>query len=90
MTDLRNPIDTHRAHRSVATNMIQSNRNSHEEIACRIADTQGVQMALKTAASKTVREHAMSGHKIVVWRDNQVVWEEVSLASIPDRPTEPS
>jgi len=47
-------------------------------------------MALKTAASKTVREHAMSGHKIVVWRDNQVVWEEVSLASIPDRPTEPS
>ena len=63
--------------------MIQSNRNSHEEIAGRLADTAGVQKALKRAVSETIREHAMSGHKIVVWRDNQVVWEEVSLASIP-------
>ena len=64
---------------------IQTNRNSHEEIANRLADTQGVQQALKRAASETIREHAMSGQKIVVWRDNQIVWEEVSLASIPDR-----
>jgi len=63
--------------------MIQSNRNSHEEIAGRLADTAGVQKALKRAVSETIREHAMFGHKIVVWRDNQVVWEEVSLASIP-------
>lgn len=63
--------------------MIQSNRNSHEEIADRLADTAGVRKALKQAASETIRDHARTGHKIVVWRDNQVVWEEVSLASIP-------
>ncbi len=62
---------------------IQNKRVSHEESANRLADTQGVQKALKRAVSETIREHAMSGHKIVVWRDNQVVWEEVSLASIP-------
>ena len=59
--------------------MIQSNRNSHEEIADRLADTAGVRKALKQAASETIRDHARTGHKIVVWRDNQVVWEEVSL-----------
>jgi hypothetical protein len=63
--------------------MIQSNRNSHEEIADRLADTAGVRKALKQAASETIRDHARTGHKIVVWRDNQVVWEDVSLASIP-------
>jgi hypothetical protein len=59
--------------------MIQSNRNSHEEIADRLADTVGVRKALKQAASETIRDHARTGHKIVVWRDNQVVWEEVSV-----------
>ncbi len=63
--------------------MIQSNRNSHEEIADRLADTAGVRKALKQAASETIRDHARTGHKIVVWRNNQVVWEDVSLASIP-------
>lgn len=60
--------------------MIQSNRNSHEEIADRLADTAGVRKALKQAASETIRDHARSGHKIVVWRDNEVVWEDVSLS----------
>jgi hypothetical protein len=64
--------------------------NSHKDIADRLADTAGVQKALKRAASETIRDHARSGHKIVVWRNNEVVWEEVSLASIPDRPAEPS
>jgi len=59
--------------------MIQSNRNSHKEIADRLADTAGVQKALKQAASETIRDHARTGHKIVVWRDNQVVWEDVSV-----------
>ena len=55
--------------------MTQSNRNSHDEIADRLADTAGVQKALKQAASETIRDHSRSGHKIVVWRNNQVVWE---------------
>jgi hypothetical protein len=63
--------------------MIQGNRKSHSEIADRLADTAGVRKALKQAASETIRDHARTGHKIVVWRDNQVVWEDVSLASIP-------
>jgi hypothetical protein len=58
--------------------VIQSNRNSHEEIADRLADTDGVRKALKQAASETIRDHARTGHRMVVWRDNQVVWEEVS------------
>ena len=63
--------------------MINNKQNSHEEIADRLADTAGVRKALKQAASETIRDHARTGHKIVVWRDNQVVWEDVSLASIP-------
>lgn len=59
--------------------MTQSNRNSHEEIADRLADTAAVRKALKQAAFETIRDHARTGHKIVVWRYNQVVWEEVSL-----------
>jgi hypothetical protein len=59
--------------------MIQTNRNSHEEIADRLADTAGVRKALKQAASETIRDHARTGHKIVVWRGNQVVWEDVSV-----------
>lgn len=55
--------------------MTQSNRNSHDEIADRLADSAGVQKALKRAASETIRDHARSGHKIVVWRDNQIVGE---------------
>jgi len=69
---------------------IQASRKSHEEIADRLADTAGVRKALKQVVSETIHDHARSGHKIVVWRDNQVVWEDVSLASIPDGPTEPS
>ena len=60
--------------------MIKNNQNSHEEIADRLADTAGVRKALKQAASETIRDHARSGHKIVVWRDNEVVWEDVSLS----------
>jgi len=64
------------------------NRNSHEAIASRTEDTQGVQQALKRAVTETIREHAMSGHKIVFWRDNQIVWEEASTNSIVDGQTE--
>jgi hypothetical protein len=65
-------------------------KKSHKEIADRLADTAGVEKALKQAASEMIRDHARSGHKIVVWRNNQVVWEDVRQASIPDGPTEPS
>lgn len=68
-----------REHRQGDVLMMQRNRKPHDEISDRLADTAGVRKALKQAASETIRDHARSGHKIVVWRDNQVVWEEVSL-----------
>jgi len=80
MTLLKDIYQYSRSHSPGAVHMIQSNRNSHEEIANRLADTQGVQQALKRAVTETIRDHARSGHKIVVWRDNQVVWEDVSLS----------
>lgn len=55
--------------------MIQDNRDKHEEIARRLADTAGVQNALKQAALEAIRDHAQSGHKVVVWRNNQIIWE---------------
>lgn len=61
--------------------MIQASRTTHAEIARRLADTAGVQKALKRAALEAIRDHAQSGHKIVVWRNNQIVWEEPTLPS---------
>lgn len=66
--------------------MIQDNRTRHEEIARRLADTEGVRKALKQAAFQAIRDHAQSGHKIVVWRDNQIVWEEPIIRDIQTSP----
>ena len=46
----------------------------HKRIAEKIRDLAGVQAALKQAARRAVREHALAGQPIAVWRDNQVVW----------------
>ena len=51
---------------------IRASRDMHTEIADRFADAAGVQKAPKQAVSDTIRDHARSGHKIVVWRDNEV------------------
>jgi hypothetical protein len=53
-----------------------TNPKDHDEIAQKLKDTAGVQAALKQAAHDAVQEHARAGQKIVVWRDNQVVWED--------------
>jgi hypothetical protein len=59
--------------------MIQSNEQKHAEIQQRLRDTGGVTAALKRAARDALDEHARAGQKIVVWRDDQVVWEEVQM-----------
>lgn len=56
--------------------MIRGNANDHEVIAQRLGDVNKVQEVLKQAARQAVVEHQRAGQKIVVWRDNQVVWEE--------------
>lgn len=56
--------------------MIHGKPNDHEEIARRLSNTAGVQDALKRAARDAIQEHARAGQKIVVWRNNQVVWED--------------
>jgi len=58
--------------------MSRENPKDHEEVTRRLKDTAGVQAALKQAARDAVQEHARAGQKIVVWRDNQVVWEDPS------------
>ena len=70
--------------------MIPDNRTTHEEIARRLADTAGVRKALKQAAFEAVRDHARSGHKVVVWRNNQIVWEEPSPELYQDRTLNPA
>ena len=57
--------------------MIQKNEQKHAEIHKRLKDTSAVTEALKRAARDAIEEHARAGQKIVVWRDNQVVWEDV-------------
>lgn len=56
--------------------MIQKNAQQHAEINRRLKDTSAVTDALKRAARDAIEDHARAGQKIVVWRDNQVVWED--------------
>ena len=56
--------------------MIRENTNDHDAVAQRLSDVDKVQEVLKQAAHQAVVEHRRAGQKIVVWRDNQVVWEE--------------
>ncbi len=65
--------------------MIQQNRNGHDEIARRLAETEDVTTALKRAARDAVEQHARAGRKIVVWRD-QVVWEDADESTIEAEP----
>jgi len=57
--------------------MIHKNEQQHAEINRRLKDTSAVTDALKRAAREAVEDHARAGQKIVIWRDNQVVWEDV-------------
>lgn len=61
--------------------MIQKSEQQHAEIHRRLKDTSAVTDALKRAAREAVEDHARAGQKIVVWRDNQVVWEEAEEQS---------
>ena len=56
--------------------MIQKNKQKHAEINERLKDTGAVTAALKTAAQNAIEEHARAGQKIVIWEDNQIVWED--------------
>ena len=58
--------------------MIRNNEQKHAEINQRLKDTSAVTEALKQAARDAIEEHARSGQKIVIWRDNQVVWEDAN------------
>ncbi len=50
--------------------------NGHQAVAERLKDVDKVQQVLKQAAQQAILEHQRSGRKIVVWRDNRVVWED--------------
>ena len=67
--------------------MIQDNPKDHDEITQRLKDTAGLQAALKQAARDAVQEHARAGQKIVVWRNNKVVWEDPNAQEMPSEPT---
>lgn len=67
--------------------MNPENPKDHEEVTRRLKDSAGVQAALKQAARDAVQEHARAGQKIVVWRDNQVVWEEPNAQETPAEAT---
>lgn len=58
--------------------MINRTPQDHEEISNRWKDTDAINAALKRAAREAVLEHARAGQRIVVWRDNQIVWEDAS------------
>ena len=55
----------------------------HRRIAEKLHDAAGVQAALQRAARRAIREHAFTGDPIVIWRDNQVVWEVPKLEDYP-------
>ena len=61
--------------------MIRNNNGQSVDIGQRLNDLGGIQHALRRAARKAVEEHAKSGRKIVVWRQDQMVWEVPTLVS---------
>lgn len=56
--------------------MIKKNEEQHAEIYRRLKDTAAVSEALKRAAQETIADHARAGHKIVIWRDDQIIWAD--------------
>ncbi len=66
--------------------MIDKDQEQHVEIRRRLDDQAAVGAALKQAARDAVQAHARSGRKIVVWRDNTVVWEDPSGADSASDP----
>ena len=61
--------------------MIRNNNGQSVDIGQRLNDIGGIQHALRRAARKAVEEHAKSGRKIVVWRQDQMVWEVPTIVS---------
>ena len=55
----------------------------HKRITEKLRDLAGVQAALKRAARRAIREHAIAGQPIAVWRDNKVVWITPKLEDYP-------
>ncbi|MEX2171930.1 MAG: hypothetical protein WD851_21600 [Pirellulales bacterium] len=55
----------------------------HKRIAEKLRNLSGVQAALKRAARQAIREHAITGDPIAVWRDNKVVWITPKLEDYP-------
>lgn len=55
--------------------MIRNNNEQSVDISARLRDSGGIHSALRCAAIRAVEDHAKSGRKIVVWRQEQVVWE---------------
>ncbi len=58
--------------------MIPNNEQKHAETNRRFKDTAALTAVLKRAARDAIKGHARSGHKIVVWKDNQIVWEDAN------------
>ncbi|NLY00512.1 MAG: hypothetical protein GXY83_30825 [Rhodopirellula sp.] len=56
--------------------MIPTDKNDHATVAERLKDVEKVQVVLKKAARQAILEHERAGHKVAVWRDGQVVWDE--------------
>jgi hypothetical protein len=56
--------------------MTKQNQPDHASITERLSDVAGVEEVLKRAGRQAEIEHARAGHKIPVWRDNQIVWED--------------
>lgn len=52
------------------------NRKSatHEDVTARIRNVAEVVRVAREDALRVLREHALAGRRIPIWRDNQVVW----------------
>jgi hypothetical protein len=55
----------------------------NDVIARKLRDLAGLEAALRRAARQAIRDHAITGHPIAVWRDNQVVWIKPKLEDYP-------
>ncbi len=67
--------------------MIEKSTDNGDDLDARIRDTAAVTAALKKAARRAISEHARDGQQVVVWRDGQVVWQDVDTTTETDAVT---
>lgn len=63
--------------------MIRNGNNESKSIAERLQDLPALEAVLKRAARDAIRQHALIGNPIAVWKDDKLIIEVPKLEDYP-------